>query len=326
MLSRTAEGLFWMSRYIERMSNIARLLDAGRRMDALPQEPDARSTEWASILISAGCRDSYPSDLDDANQANALAHLVWDEDNPSSIYACAKAARSNARAVRVALTSEVWDVINQTYLELRDVYRLRPISRDLVGFLDWVKERAALMRGMIASTMLRDDGYAFIEMGKWIERADATARLLDVKYHVLLPSAGNVGGGVDTLQWMNVLRATNSARAYRHVYRRTVEPRGVVDLLVLNRISPRSLITCITQCLLSLHEVAGFEGAQSDLVNRLQALQERLSTTNLDAIFTYGLHEWLTDFIIEVNNLAVAIGDAFSFHPPAPATLQPQPQ
>jgi len=326
MLSRTAEALFWMSRYVERMENIARLLEAGRRMDAMPQSSDNAGSEWASILISSGCRDSYPGDLEQADRASVLQHLVWDTDNPSSIFACALATRTNSRAVRGALTSEVWDAINKTYLELRDDRDPSCVSSDLAGFLDWVRDRAALTRGMIASTMLRDDGFAFIEMGKWIERADATARLLDVKYHVLLPSVSDVGGGVDTLQWMHVLRAANSARAYRHVYRQTVEPRGVVDLLVLNPISPRGLLTCICECAAALNKVAGADGIQQDLTARVTRLETRLLKTDLDEIFTMGLHEWLTEFIIEVNSLAMGIGDAFSFHPPAPLLSEAQNQ
>lgn len=314
MLSRTANGLFWMSRYVERMENVARLLDAGRRMESLPQPPGAKATEWASIVHASGCKTTFPEPLEQASRANVPLHLVFDRDNPSAIRQCAHSARENARAMRTALTLEVWDALNLTWSELR---RRRPEDtlggRDLTEFLDWVKSRGALIRGHIDATILRDEGHAFIELGKWIERADSTARILDVKYHVLLPSSRDVGGGLDYLQWLQVLRAANSASAYRHLYRRTVDPEGVVDLLVLNARSPRSLAAGTRGLCVALDAIGSHTEAQHAAHARAAALYDRLRTTQVDAVISNGLHEWLTGFILEINGLANEVGTAYGF-------------
>ncbi|TCP62848.1 putative alpha-E superfamily protein [Rhodovulum bhavnagarense] len=314
MLSRTANGLFWMSRYVERMENVARLLDAGHRMENLPQLQGAKSTEWRSIVIASGCRTTFPQPLEQASRNTVPHHLVFDDANPSSIRQCARAARENARAMRTALTSEVWDTLNQSWADLR---HRRPEDtlggRELTEFLDWVKSRGALVRGHIDATILRDEGYAFIELGKWIERADATARILDVKYHVLLPKSSDVGGGLDYLQWLQVLRAANSATAYRHLYRRTIDPEGVVDLLVLNARSPRSLVTGVQGICAALVAIGVHTGAQRATHARAVALREDLRSTGVDAIIMAGLHEWLTGFISEINALATELGAAYGF-------------
>ncbi|MBK1636636.1 alpha-E domain-containing protein [Rhodovulum adriaticum] len=314
MLSRTANGLFWMSRYVERMENVARLLDAGRRMENLPQPPGAKATEWRSIVIASGCKTTFPAPLDQASRDNVPQHLVFDADNPSSLRQCARSARENARAMRTALTSEVWDAVNQTWAEMR---RRGPDDtlggRDLSEFIDWVKSRGALIRGHIDATLLRDEGHAFIEMGKWIERADATARILDVKYHVLLPSSSDVGGGLDYLQWLQVLRAANSATAYRHLYRRTIDPEGVVDLLVRNARSPRSLAAGARGVCNALESIGAHTNAQRAAHARAKALCTKLRADAVEQVIADGLHEWLTDFIYEINDLADQIGVAYGF-------------
>jgi len=246
MLSRTAEGLFWMARYVERMDNTARLLDAGRRLDALPSRTGAPMSEWTSIIIASGCSESFPQDPETANSASVSEHLIRDTTNPSSIQSCILAARHNAKAVRPSLTSEVWEAINQTQSELKLHLANELDRKNLSAFLDWVRGRSAIIGGSMSETMLRNDRLGFAQLGKWFERADATARLLDVKFHVLLPKVEDVGGGLDYLQWQQILRAANSASAFRHVYGRNLDAEGVVDLLVLNKDSPRSLRTAMT--------------------------------------------------------------------------------
>ncbi|MEL6584746.1 MAG: alpha-E domain-containing protein, partial [Pseudomonadota bacterium] len=162
MLSRTAQGLFWMSRYIERAENVARLLDAGRRIEALPSSPDAKRTEWKSILIASGAKETFPGELDAADQVSVAQHLIFDRSNPSSIRSCLEAARENARAMRTAVTGDVWDTINLTWAEMRMLTPESLRGAGFVSFLEWVKTRAFLFRGAVDATLLRNAGFNFI--------------------------------------------------------------------------------------------------------------------------------------------------------------------
>ncbi|WP_303396745.1 alpha-E domain-containing protein [Yoonia sp. 1_MG-2023] len=303
-----------MSRYVERMDNTARLLDAGRRLDALPRQDGATSSEWTSIVIASGCSDSFPDDPESATSTTVREHLVRDETNPSSIVSCILAARQNAKAVRPSLTSEVWEAINQTQSELKKHLHNEFDRKNLNAFLDWAHGRAALIIGSVLGTMMRDDRYGFVQIGKWFERADATARLLDVKYHVLLPKVADVGGGFDYLQWLQILRAANSATAFRHAYGRSPDAEGVVDLLVLNPQSPRSLRTALEQLDFELTSLTkGNVGLQQKLLAQVKLQSRAIDQLALEDIFARGLHEWLTNFILETNNLARMTAVAFGF-------------
>src|SRR6056297_3554278 len=231
MLSRVANGLFWMSRNIERAENVARLLDAGRRLNTLPASDATRTAEWSSIVIAAGCSETFPHPLEQANARTVAEHLIFDPDNRSSIRSCLHMARENARAVRQAVTADVWDATNQAWIEMRAKSSASIIGGGFAHFLDWTKMQGHRFRGAIDDTLLRDAGYSFIRLGQYVERYDATARLLDVKYHVLLPPEERVGGLIDEGQWLQILRAANSARAYRHVYRTAVRWDLVVHFL-----------------------------------------------------------------------------------------------
>lgn len=313
MLSRTAEGLFWMGRYVERMENTARLLDTGRRLGNLPVAHSPDHSEWSSIIIASGASGSFPRALDEADAESVCDHLIRDLENPSSITSCIEAARMNAKAVRNAITAEVWEAINDTRLELRGLLNRERDRDNLADFLDWVRMRGGLAFGKIENTMLRDDGFCFVQLGKWFERADATARLLDVKYHVLLPDAKDVGGGIDYMQWVQILRGANSAVAFRHLYSRIVDPQGVVDLLVLNEKSPRSLMTALGEISAALDELASALPVQQALADRARAAHARLGATRVEAIFEQGLHDWLTDFIVDTNLMARETSSAFGF-------------
>lgn len=319
MLSRTAEGLFWMGRYIERMENVARLLDAGRRLDSLPRDPSQPHNEWTSIIVASGASETFPAPLDEADTDSVSDHLIRDTANPSSIISCIEAARMNAKAVRNAITAEVWEAINDTRAELRQHLARGSDRENLADFLDWVRLRGGLALGKIDNTMLRDDSLRFIELGKWFERADATARLLDVKYHILLPDVTDVGGGLDYLQWTQILRVANSAVAFRHLYSRVVDPQGVVDLLVLNEKSPRSLLTSLSEITFLLSKLASDLPVQQQLAHEARAAEDKLRAMDIDEIFNHGLHDWLTDFIVNTNQMAQKTSSAFGFGPEASA-------
>lgn len=326
MLSRTANGLFWMSRYIERAGNIARLLDAGRRMDSIPNSDQGRASEWESIVIASGCRETFPHDLQSATMEQVAEHLIFDPENPSSIHCCLKAARENARAMRIAITREVWDVLNGAWSEMKRKDMRMVTGGKLAAFLEWVKEQGFLFTGAVEASMLRDCGYSFIQLGQNIERADATARLVDVKFHVLLPSAQDVGGGLDHMQWVQLLRAANSLRAFRWTYRETVTPQAVVHFLVLNAASPRSLMCCYQQIVASLHDIGGQTALQDDARRQAEHLGTQLENATVETIIAHGLHEWLTMMIEQTNALGMQIGDAYGFNGPEPMMQEMQAQ
>jgi uncharacterized alpha-E superfamily protein len=319
MLSRTAEGLFWMSRYIERAENIARLLDAGRRMQTLPHAGEGTAQEWASIIIAAGCSDTYPRPLAQADEASVANHLIFDADNPSSIRSCIEMARTNARAMRIAITADVWDTANEAWSSMRARSPEAVTGGGLAPFLDWTKAQGQRFRGAVDDTLLRDSGYGFVRLGQHIERADATARLVDVKYHVLLPQGAEVGGPLDHVQWVQILRAANSTRAYRHVYRQAVSPDLVADFLILNPLSPRSLLHSYSTVVRHLDAMAGQAGGRRECHAMARRMLSRLLDVQINDIFAEGLHEFLTDFIDRNNALARAIATDHGFGPQAAA-------
>ncbi|RZJ43692.1 MAG: alpha-E domain-containing protein, partial [Brevundimonas sp.] len=241
MLSRTADSLYWTGRYIERADFLARILEATIRLAAIPTRGDGDAeTVWASALASAGA----PKALGRApTEKSVREYLAFSPDNASSIAACITRARTNARSVRTALTVELWEAINGAWNGLGE--QGQPTRRDDFGhFLEWVKTQTLSFEGAASRTMLRNDGYYFLRLGAAIERADNTARLLDVKYHLLLPEGERVGGQLDYFQWTTLLREVSALTAYRWVYRDSVKPWLVADLLVLNRQMPRSLASC----------------------------------------------------------------------------------
>lgn len=317
MLSRTAEGLFWMSRYIERAENVARLIDAGRRMDTLPRTDGESAQEWASVIIAAGCSETYPRPLAQADEASVAHHLIFDRDNPSSIRSCFEYARSNARAMRTAVTADVWDSVNEAWSSMRARSPAAVTGGGLSPFLDWTRAQGQRFRGAVDDTLLRDAGYGFVRLGQFVERADATARLLDVKYHVLLPDGAEIGGALDHVQWVQILRAANAQRAFRHVYRQGVRPDLVADFLILNPMAPRSLKHCYSMLVrhLDMMGVAGSHPCRAQGRATLAQLME----LKIEDVFEAGLHEFLTEFIEANNTLAVQIATDHGFGPEAVA-------
>jgi uncharacterized alpha-E superfamily protein len=221
--------------------------------------------------------------------------------------------------MRIAVTGEVWDVLNQAWGEMRMMTPEGVRGSRLVTFLEWVKTRSFLFRGAVDGTLLRNEGFHFIELGKNIERADATARLLDVKYNVLLPNADEVGRALDVMQWHQILRAANAERAFRAVYHHSVTPEGVVDFLVLNPQSPRSLLRCYVESVDAIASISTVLPDQSRLLIRAQMMRDDLRELSVESILSAGLHEWLTDTIVETNRLAMSTAAAYGFDRPLEA-------
>ncbi len=309
MLSRVASNLYWMSRYVERSENTARVLDVAWRMSLLSKEPAEQDQEWFAPLNITGTLFPFSGRHSEVCAREVLHFMALDPENPCSIYACARQARENARAVRGSITSEMWEVLNSTWLEMQQMDEEKMQARGVSSFFDWVKERSHLFRGVTFGTMHRDDAYDFARAGTHMERADSTARILDVKYHILLPSVKDVGGAVDYYQWSAVLRSVSAFESYRKVYRDVITPLKLAELLVLRDDIPRSLHFCLKMVNESLGRV---QNAQSDeTLRRAGQVLAGLQYGRISDIFAHGLHEYLTEFLDSMQDLSDDIQASF---------------
>ena len=300
MLSRTAEKLYWMARYLERAETMARLIEVGARMNLMPDTADGYRSEWESILHASGTADGFDRKYGEAVERNIVSYLFFDRENPSSVASCLSSARENARIVRTALTLPVWDALNTAYQEFKQIQRTPRSNLEIGALTEWTTKQTALVSGTMAGTLLRDDGHDFLNIGYHLERADNTARLMDVKYYVLLPDAGYVGSGLDNYQWMTLLRAMQMHRSFHHAYRGDVTPRKIVDLLILNPACPRSLHTAIQGASDHLDRLSRRYGGTTDAQTRVRGLLGELAETQVSDIFDEGLHEFLERFVGDV--------------------------
>ena len=309
MLSRVASSLYWMSRYVERAENTARVLDVAWRMSLLVKESSLQDQEWYAPLNITGTLFPFNGRHDEVCAREVLHFLALDPENPTSIYACARSARENARSVRGSITSEMWEVLNSTWLEMQFMDEDKLQARGVSAFFDWVKERSHLFRGVTFGTMHRDDAYEFARLGTHIERADSTARILDVKYHILLPSVKDVGGAVDYYHWSAVLRSVAAFEAYRKVYRDVITPLKLAELLILRDDIPRSLRFCLRQVHETLGHVQNAHSAETlQLAGQILA---GLQFGRISDIFAGGLHEYLTAFLESTQDLSSHIQSSF---------------
>lgn len=312
LLGRTANGLFWMHRYIERAENMARIVDAGLRM-ALTKTSDAPE-EWSSVAVSAGVSPGFTAKHGSNYNAETVSdYLLRDRDNGSSVASCFEVARSNARMVRTALTREAWESVNEAWMTL-GVTLAHPIHEsDLPPVLDQIKRLTALIRGAFHGTMLRNENFNFARIGTFIERADNTARILDVKYYVLLPSISYVGTTMDNYQWESILRSVSAHRSYRWVYDVEYRPANIADYLILNGRMPRSLHFCYRNIVDNLGFLAEDYGNSPQCQSIAVKTLSTLKGNSISQIFEYGLHEFLSGFIVQNNRLAAEIGETYNF-------------
>ena len=313
MLSRSAANLFWTGRYLERADFSARLLDATLRLAALPAANANPDAAWASALASAGARGAFRATGRKLNQRNVGAFLAFDAENESSIRSCIERARNNARSVRTALTTEAWEAINGAWLDVAKTNALNGKRDQVASFLECVKAATLAFDGAAHRTMLRNEAYWFILLGAGVERADNTARLLDVKYHLLLPQTEVVGGSLDYFQWTTILRTVSAATAYRWVYRDSLKPWLIADLLILNREMPRSLASCYDEIVGNLDLLAARSGQRGPAHRLAGATRTRLNGTNIETIFGGGLHEFVQGFLDDNNRLGAAVAEQYLF-------------
>ncbi len=305
MLSRPADHLFWMARYIERAENLARLLDVTWQMSLVPQSEAAANQNWQAVLTLNSLDRAFAERYATVNAENVLKFMVTDAENFSSIYSCLRLARENAHAVRGTLTAEMWETMNATWLEARDKSFEQLFNAGIGEFFEWVKMRSSLSRGTTLGTLLQDEAYHFIRLGTLLERADNTARILDVKYHVLRPQDESEGA-TDFYQWGALLRSVSAFEVYRKVYRDVITPERVAELLILKNDMPRSLHFCLNGVIKNLELVANRHSGET--LRQAGLLHAQLHYGRIEDILEHGLHEWLTDFMDRIY----ALGDGIS--------------
>ncbi len=310
MLSRTADNLFWIARYMERAETAARLLEVGSRIALLPSAAGYRN-EWDSLLQASGNADAFAEKYDAPLQKDIENFLFFDHDNPSSVASCITTARENGRIVRTALTTQVWDALNSAFQELRQLERTPRGDLELSRLTEWTMRHAAMVRGAIEATLLRNDGWDFLNIGYSLERADNTARLMDVKYYVLLPRVDFVGSGLDNYQWSTLLRAMSAHRAFHWAYGGEVTATKIAHFLILNPQCPRSLITCVEGLSGHLDRLAKLYGTMTDAQARARDMLVTLSETREEDIFDEGLHEFLSRFIRDMARLGSQIHETY---------------
>jgi uncharacterized alpha-E superfamily protein len=313
VLARTADGLYWLARYMERAENVARIVSAGQRMASMTRSIGSESNEWESTLAAAGCSESYRASHEQVTAGGVVDFLVRDPANPSSVLSCLETARRNARTVRTALTADMWEALNDTWLELRSFESFEgAVGERILRLLEWVKHRSLLYSGAYANTMLRNDAFYFTQLGTFLERADNTARILDVKYHVLLPRSESVGGPLDYCHWESILRAVSALRAYHWVYHERLAPWMIADLLILRPEMPRSLLACYAQITRYLDLLAGlYGGKRGECHRRAGEIHARLRYGRIDSIMESGLHEFLTRIVDDGIEVGRDVGEYY---------------
>jgi len=311
VLGKTANGLYWMYRYLERAENIARLIEAGQRI-ALTRLR-ATDEEWISVLQSGSVYDGYKERHDEVAKDTAIDWMLRDRDNISSVYSCIAAARQNARLVRTAITGDVWEAVNASYMSAQKVLARKVNERDLPATLRRLRADVGLVRGATLGTMLRNEIYDFARLGTFVERTDATARILDVKYYVLLPSVRAVGTSIDNVQWESILRSVSAGGGFRLEYGASGGPQEIANFLILDRRMPRSLAFSTAKICDNLgyledpaHPVASLAMAAS--------LRDSVIQQTMEDIIETGLHDFLQEVMRDVSAVSLQIEKDFRFY------------
>jgi len=310
MLSRTASHLYWIGRYMERAEFACRLVEATIRLSAIADHVESDQA-WSSALKVVGGDGAFGAGGEPLTAFNARRYLTLSPDNGSSVRTCLAAARDNARAARTALTVEVWQAINRAWLIIRD--RTSPGgAQATLNLLDDLKAEIRGFEGAVCR-MLRSEGSWFMQLGSVIERGDNTARLLDVKYYLLLPPGQEVGGTLDRDQWTTILQIVSARTAYRHIYRGPLQPWLVADFLIFRSEMPRSLAASAEETVDLLSAFAGRSGKQGRADRLARRRFGKIQDLDIDTVFQGGLHEWLHGYIRENVELDQIIAQQFRF-------------
>lgn len=317
MLSRVAESIFWMNRYVERAQNVGRFIDVNLHL--LLDLPEVFEGQWNALIEIGGDRDPFDARYSTPDRESVISFLVFDGENPNSIVSCVSAARENARSVREILSSEAWEAINEFYLGVQGESARRDVQRDPHEFFRKVRKASHLIEGAFSETVSHSEAWHFAVMGRSLERADKTTRILDIKYFLLLPDLGYVGTPIDDLHWSAVLRSAGGFEMYRQAHG-TVDPAKIVQFLLLDKDFPRSVRFCLWNASQSMHEVTGtpdrsFRNSAERVLGQLVA---ELDYTDETEIIQSGLHETLDNLQSKINTVGEAIFETFfALRPPA---------
>jgi uncharacterized alpha-E superfamily protein len=315
LLSRTADHLYWMSRYIERAESLARLVDAHYRMSLLPHSGETLAESLSATMTAMHMEEAYKERHKAVEPRAVFEFVSLDRDYSGSIVSCLRAARENARAVRGSLTSELWETLNATWLDARSQTMRRSSQPDIGQFVEWVKERSHLTRGVTIGTMMRDEAFHFTRIGTFLERADSTARILTAHQNDLIPGA-DAGGVPDPYQWSVLLRALSAFEIYRRVYRDVITPYKVAQMLILRDDMPRSLLRCCKEVYGNLKSVANGQSAETE--RRAGEMHAMLHFTRMQEISATGVPQFLESFLAKLRDLGDRIASDFLV-PPAEA-------
>ncbi len=309
MLSRVANSIYWLTRYVERAENVARFVDVN--LNLLMDSPIGTAQQWEPLIRTTGDLALFRERYGDATADNVIQFLTFDSSYPNSIISCLQSARENARSVREIISSEMWERVNAFYFLVRDASKISPMT-DISNFFSDVKMESHLFAGVMDGTMTHNEAWHFGQLGRMVERADKTARILDVKYFILLPSVQDVGTPLDELQWISLLKSTSGYEMYRKCQHR-IAPRDVVQFLVLDREFPRSIQFCLLQAERSLHHITGgTPGIWHKPVERaLGKLRAELDYTTIEEISSQGLHEFLDQLEDAFNDVHHKIHETF---------------
>jgi uncharacterized alpha-E superfamily protein len=326
MLSRVANSLYWMSRYIERSENVARLLDVNLQLmlDFADFNDQQLKEHWLPILCSAGDEETFFKLYDKADSESVTEFLTFRTENPNSIISCLSTARENARQVRDQISLEMFEAINECYLFLQSKNAKEVWKFGAHDFFEQIKKYSHLFQGLTDSTFLRTEGYEFINLGKFLERADKTTRILDLKYHILLPSVADVGGAVDAAQWQAVLRSASALEAYRRFHVEDITPNKVAEFLIFSTTFPRSIRYCLQRLDSELHRLSGKDRREyrSQEERNFGKLLSDLNFITIEEILNSGLHQFLQGVQKTLDQLDDHIYQEFMYHPPVDAEAE----
>lgn len=309
MLSRVADSIYWMNRYVERAENVSRFVDVN--LNLLLDAPMGTKQQWEPLVTTTGDRNIFQERYGEATVKNVLNFLTFDAEYPNSIRSCVKLARENARSVREIISSEMWEQLNEFYLQVEEAAKSTDLAEPY-GFYPEVKKASHMFAGVMDATMSHNEGWHFGQLGRFLERADKTARILDVKYFILLPSVEAIGSPLDNLQWISLLRSASAYEMYckcQHM----IHPSGVVDFLVLHPEFPRSIRWSVLQAEKSLHKISDTPSGSWRLSSerRLGKVRSHLEYITLEEIFQIGLHEFLDNLQNDLNHVGSAITEDF---------------
>ncbi len=317
MLSRVAESIYWMCRYIERAENHARMVSVNWN---LTLDHDSPGPQWQPLISITADEELFNERYGEASEANVMKFLAFDPEYPNSIYSCLAAARENARSIREIIPADLWEQVNTFYKQVHDASKSRSIQLSPYGFFEMVIKESNEFIGRSLTTMAQDDGWHFCRAGRMIERADKTSRILDVKYFYLLPSAADVGTPLDQLQWSALLRSVSALQAYRQRYGQ-IDPTNVVQFLLLDNEFPRSTRYCVQSLEKAVGRMSGSQrGVYVNDAERLcDQLRSRLACSRIDEVLEVGVHEYVDSLQLQLNQIGAAIQKAFFSRAPDPS-------